>query len=245
MDEKTIEKVVNSKILEKAYDDTLSSPLVEISKIGVDVVKMARLILAPLQIAATFQDRFEIFLQEQRKRVPEDKTVQIPAGLSSVCLERMKYLETDNPLWKLFQELLINASSGETLSLVHPSFGIIISQLAPDEAVILYELSQVENFDIEDTLDLNHEKKVFENRKFLKTSIPFEKLSIPDSLEIYYSHLESLSLVSWPLINEKPIWDRDENESDRIQKGINRKSKIVLTDFGRLFVKACIPKNGF
>ena len=184
MDENTIEKIINSKVVEKAYDNGLSSPLVEVSKIGVDVVKSARLILAPLQLAATFQDRFEIFLSNLNKRVPEDKAVQVPAELSSVCLDKMRYLNNENPLWQMFEELLIKASHGETQELVHPSFGLIISQLAPDEAVILYELSLVESFEVEDTLDLNREKNRFENRKVLRTTIPVEKLINPESMGI-------------------------------------------------------------
>jgi len=245
MDENTIEKIINSKVVEKAYDNGLSSPLVEVSKIGVDVVKSARLILAPLQLAATFQDRFEIFLSNLNKRVPEDKAVQVPAELSSVCLDKMRYLNNENPLWQMFEELLIKASHGETQELVHPSFGLIISQLAPDEAVILYELSLVESFEVEDTLDLNREKNRFENRKVLRTTIPVEKLINPESMGIYYSHLESLSLVTWPLLDEKPIWDRDENDPNKVQLGTKRKSKLLLTEFGQLFAKASIPEQGF
>lgn len=245
MDENTIEKVINSKVVEKAYNEGLSSPLIEISKIGVDLVKSARLIFAPLQLAATFQDRFEIFLSNLSKRVPEDKAVQIPAELSSICLDKMQYLENENPLWQMFEELLIKASHGETQELVHPSFGSIISQLAPDEAVMLYELSLVESFEFEDTLDLNNEKNRFENRQVLRTTFPIGKLVNPEAMGIYYSHLESLSLVTWPLLDEKPIWDRNENERNKVQLGTKRKSKLLLTEFGQLFVKASIPENGF
>lgn len=39
-----VEKISNSKVIEKIYDDGLSSPVVEVSKIGTDFVKSARLI---------------------------------------------------------------------------------------------------------------------------------------------------------------------------------------------------------
>lgn len=55
-----IDKITNSKIVEKVYDDAISTPMIEVSKIGVDLIKSARLILSPLQLAATLQDRFEI-----------------------------------------------------------------------------------------------------------------------------------------------------------------------------------------
>ena len=246
MNEEIIEKIVNSKVAEKAYDDGISSPLVEISKVSVDVVKTARLLLAPLQLAATFQDRFEVFLANLNKRVPEDKMVQIPAELSSVCFDKMRYLDSNNPLWEMFEELLIKASNNESQPLVHPCFGTLISQLAPDEAVILHELKWVDSFDIEDRLELNHEENTFDNRVILNSTIPNDKLVSPDSIGIYYSHLESLSLVSWPIIDQTPIWDDTvENEIERVQLGTKRQSKLVLTEFGELFVKACIPECGF
>lgn len=233
-----IGKIANSKLAEKVYDDSLSSSMVEISKFGVDVAKTARLILAPLQISATFQDRFEVFLENLNNRVPEEKIIQPPAELSSTCFEKMKYIESNNPLWAMFEELLIKASNKEEISLVHPSFGQIIGQLSPDEAIIVHELSK-RDFEVVDTLDLNKEEKRFENRKVINSTIPANKLVNADALEIYYSHLESLSLVTWPVIDEEPI------RSGNTQTGIKRKSRMYLTDFGRLFAKACIPENGF
>ncbi|CAK1771003.1 DUF4393 domain-containing protein [Vibrio crassostreae] len=244
MDENVVEKVINSKVVEKAYDDAISSPMVEISKVGVDVVKSARLLLAPLQIAASFQDRLEEFLLKMNERIPEQELIQAPAEVSSVSLEKMKYLDSDNPLWKMFEELLINASSSKNQSSVHPSFATIISQLSPDEAVMLYELN-FNDFYIEDKLELNHENNHFENRVITKNSIPLDLLSNPDSIEIYYAHLESLSLVQWPVIREDPTWDTDVRSKQRTQLGVVRQSKMTLTDFGRLFVKATVPVGGF
>lgn len=235
---KIIEKVANSKLAEKIYDDGLSPPVVEISKLGVDVVKTARLILAPLQIAASFQDRFERFLNNLNKRVPEDKLVQPPAELTSSCIEKMKYIESSSPLWMMFEELLIKASNKDNISIVHPSFGQIIGQLSPDEAFMVYELNK-NDFEVTDTLDLNRTTNRFENRKILKSTIPTEKLAISEAVDMYYSHLDSLSLVTWPVINEIAIM------SGNTQTGTKRKSKMQLTDFGRLFAKACIPENGF
>lgn len=232
-----IDKIANSKVVERAYDDALSSPMIEVSKIGVDAIKTARLVLAPLQIAATFQDRFENFLKNLNKRVPEDQQVQPPAELTSVCLERMKFIDSQNPLWEMFEELLINAVDKKNNSKVHPSFGQIIGQLSPDEAIIIYELSKGE-LEFEDTLDLNQLHK-FENHRYLKYSVPDDKLANPEAFQIYYAHMESLSLVTWPVVNESPIY------TDNRQTGIKRESKIMLTDFGKLFVTACIPELGF
>ena len=233
-----VEKLSNSKVVEKIYDDGLSSPVVEISKIGTDLVKSARLILAPLQLAATFQDRFEFFLKNLNKRVEAEQQVQPPAELTSVCIERMKYIDLNNPLWEMFEELLIKSMSKETISQVHPSFGQIIGQLSPDEALLMYELSKGE-FIITDQMDLNRQANRFENHMVITSTIPKEKLANQEAFNIYYAHLESLSLIKWPVTNEVPIHIEGQ------QTGTKRNSKIHLTDFGKLFVAACIPESGF
>jgi hypothetical protein len=201
-------------------------------------VKTARLILAPLQIAASFQDRFELFLNKLDKRVSEDNLIQAPAELTSVCFEKMKYIDSNTPLWIMFEELLINASDKNNISSVHPSFGQIIGQLSPDEGLILYELNK-RGFDIVDTVDLNHTTSKFENRKIISSTIPTDKLANSEAMNIYHAHLKSLSLVVWPVTDQEPI------SSGGIQTGIKRTSKMELTDFGKLFAKACIPEEGF
>ncbi|THK41325.1 DUF4393 domain-containing protein [Methylophaga sp. SB9B] len=233
-----VEKLSNSKVVEKIYDDGLSSPLVEVSKIGTDLVKSARLILAPLQLAASFQDRFEFFLKNLNKRVVKEDQVQPPAELTSVCIERMKYIDLNNPLWDMFEELLIKAMDKNSISQVHPSFAQIIGQLSPDEALLMYELSKGD-FEVTDQMDLNYQGNRFENRRVLSSTIPKDKLANPDAFEIYYAHLESLSLITWPVINETPV------HGGGRQTGTKRNSRILLSDFGKLFVAACIPESGF
>lgn len=233
-----VEKLSNSKVVEKIYDDGLSSPVIEISKIGTDLVKSARLILAPLQLAAAFQDRFEIFLKNLNKRVEAEQQIQPPAELTSVCIERMKYIDLDNPLWQMFEELLIKAMSKETISKVHPSFGQIIGQLSPDEALLIHELSKG-SFFVTDQMDLNHQTNRFFNHRILSSTIPKSKLANPEAFDIYYAHLESLSLIRWPVTNEIPVYAGGQ------QTGTKRNSEIHLTEFGKLFVAACIPESGF
>jgi len=237
-----IEKVINSKVAEKVYDDGVSPATIELGKLGQDLAKTARLILAPIQVAASFQDRFAKFLEKLNKSVPEENLTAIPAELSSVCIEKMKYLETNNPLWVMFEELLIKASNKETIGEVHPSFGYIIGQLSPDEAFMLHALNNAD-FEIVDTMDLNKKENKFENRQIEKSTVPEEHLANPEALGIYYAHLESMSLVSWPVSKETPVYENDDGQ--RNQTGTRRETKIQLTEFGKLFVTACVPEYGF
>ncbi|EAU55393.1 Abi-alpha family protein [Mariprofundus ferrooxydans] len=237
-----IEKVINSKVAEKVYDDGVSPAAIELGKLGQDLAKTARLILAPIQIAASFQDRFASFLEKLNRSVPDENLIEIPAELSSVCIEKMKYLDVSNPLWLMFEELLIKASNKETIGEVHPAFGYIIGQLSPDEAFMLQALNS-SDFEIVDTMDLNKRENRFVNRQIETSTVPEEHLANPEALSIYYAHLESMSLVNWPVLKQTPIYEPGNNPQNQI--GTRRETKIQLTDFGKLFVTACVPKDGF
>lgn len=234
-----IVKLLPANVIEKAYDDLASQPAKEGSKIAVDLVKTARLLLAPFQLTAAFQDRFEQAVERIRTKVPEDRRRQAPAEIAGPAIQHMQYLDEDNPLWQMFEELLTRSVDSETVSKVHPSFAHLISQLSRDEAMILYRL-RTDEFEVTDTLDLNHEENRFENRIVEDSSIPNDDFWQPDQIELYYSHLSSLSLVEWPVHKEEPIRD-----SEGVQTGIRRHSTMCLTEFGNLFVSACIPEGGF
>ncbi len=87
-------------------------------------------------------------------------------------------------------------------------------------------------------MDFNKADNKFYNRKIESSTIPENELLNPCSVNIYYSHLESLSLVFWPVTKQDPIM------AGGVQKGIRRHSTIQLTEFGRLFVAACLPPIG-
>ena len=122
---------------------------------------------------------------------------------------------------------------------IHPSFSHIITQLSRDEAIILYRLKD-STFEVVDKMDLNQSENRFENRQIEQSNLPTRDLYLPEKLDLYYSHLESLSLVLWPVYKQDPI--KDPNGK---QTGIRRYSRMHLTEFGRLFIDACIPEKGF
>ena len=74
----------------------------------------------------------------------------------------------------------------------------------------------------------------------LAVFIPFSAtIKAQESSELYQTHLDSLSLVSWPVLDQQPIFVNGD------QTGTRRKSSWVLTDFGKLFVEYCIPPKGY
>jgi len=81
----------------------------------------------------------------------------------------------------------------------------------------------------------------FFNRTIERSEQPKDELFLPDLIELSYSHLESLNLATWPVYQQEPT----HAVSGGPQTGVCRYSKMMLTDFGNLFVTACIPAEGF
>jgi hypothetical protein len=233
-----IGEALNSKTIEKAYDDIGSKPAKQIGKFLEDATKTARLVLFPFQIGAAIQDKLEKTSERVLNEVPPERRIDPKLQIVGPIYENIKYMDDESILYELFEELLARSIDSERIKEAHPSFIHIISQLSRDEAIILYELKK-NDFDIVDTLDLDRENNRFVNLKIEKTTIPKDKLYFQDQVNMYYSHLESLSLVSWPISKQDPILDGGR------QIGIRRYSKMNLTEFGKFFMTACIPENGF
>ena len=86
-------------------------------------------------------------------------------------------------------------------------------------------------------MSLDKSQNRFYGRKEEKNDVPREELLYPENFSIYYTHLDSLGLVTWPVYKQDPI------VKDGIQTGIRRFSKLHLTEFGESFIKTCIPND--
>jgi hypothetical protein len=221
------------------YDDALSAPAKQVGALTTDAVKTARLLLFPLQIASALQDRLAGAVQRISERVPEQQRIEPPPLIVGPCLDQMRYLDDNSELWSLFEELLTKAVDKEQVATIHPAYPHIISQLSRDEAWILFRLRQLGEFKVVDHMNYDRGKNQFFDRTIRESEIPEPDLYNPGLMELYYSHLESLSLVSWPVFRQEPVIESG------VQTGIIRHSKITLTDFGKVFVAACIPISGF
>ena len=233
-----LENILGAKTMEKIYDDGLSSSTKETGKALTDIVKTFRLFTLPFQYAATLQDRLDKYFHKVRNDVPNERQIDSPPMIAGPIIERLRYLEENNHLTELFLNLLARSIDKERINEAHPAFIHIIDQLSPDEAIILFELKS-KDIKVVDTMDYDDEKNIFFNRQIIDGGFPVEKLTFPANFNIYYNHLESLSLISWPMEKQDPIIENN------VQTGLTRYSYLTTTEFGKLFVKACIPENGF
>lgn len=236
MDIEDLADLVPKETIDKVYTDALSPAAKQVGKAGEDVVKALRLLTAPVQALGALQDRLEGVLDGIRKRVPEGRRVEAQPEVVGPSLDRMRFIPERSELWEMYAEILTKAVDSEEAGKIHPAFAYLISQLSADEARIVWLLRD-RTFEITDKLDLIGNR--FSNRVIEASDLPLAQLRTPDQMELYYSHLESLSLVEWPVLDQQPIMDGGK------QTGLRRHSIMQLTPFGKLFAAACVPPGGF
>ena len=237
--------ILGADTVKKIYEDGLSESVQETGKISTDVIKSARLITFPFQFLGAYQDKLTMYLNKIREGVPEENQIEAPTSLSGPIMERLKHLEDNNYLTDLYISLLQRAIDKNRVNEAHPAFFHIIEQLSPDEALLLFKIREA-SIDYDYTLDLitaDNGSVRFDNMKVLNDTSPKNQMTFEEHFEMYISHLESLNLLKWSVFSEEPIYDNEEINNQRKQNGTYRKTKIYLTKFGDLFVKACIPKD--
>ena len=224
---------------EEIYKDTAQPAFRQIGESLGKVVKATRFILAPLEYLAAHHDRWERYLEKISNNVNEEDMVEGHPQIVIPALEGLSYAEEDTIIAELFINLLSKAIDRNKLDLAHPAFPKIIHQLSSDEAVVLFYLKR-RPYKVRQKLDFNHSNHLFYNSQVVSEEFPLSKLMYPQHIWLYNDHLNSLNLAgSWQIGEQEYIHDQDSKE----QIGVYKNSERRLTDFGQLFVKACVPDN--
>ena len=229
--------IVDSQFSKDLYKDAVSPFAIQLGKFGSDFLKTIRLILFPVQVGAAIQDRIEKTFNKVADQVPYDKRVEPSIQISGQILEKIRFTNDGDELSQMFEELLKTSIDKDHVMEAHPAFPHIISQLSRDEAFLIQEITKGK-LNVIDVLSLDTKQQKFTDRIIETSTIPTDKMFYKDNLNIYYTHLHSLGLVEWPVTKQDPIY------TSGTQSGVRRFSNIELTDFGLLFAKACLPKNG-
>ncbi|HNG27858.1 MAG TPA: DUF4393 domain-containing protein [Chitinophagales bacterium] len=272
MDEKTkINALVNlgqPKIVEKAYDDLLSEPSKKAGSALGTIINVGNTILWPIKwVNERTRLYFENNLKKYEKKlneIPEENIVEVPTEISMPILERFTYTSNEE-LSNAFVNLLTSASSSETINTAHPGFIQIIDRLAPDEAILIKYLSKVKAIPIFSLKFHYNPNNRSEFRWIIKDETGLdnkvEGLKFKDNVGIYLNNLISLGIIErqdyWYTSIEDLYEEIENGYSDIIKEGVKdypepekikyaksvEKEMYILTQYGNLFVKACIEKK--
>ena len=194
----------------------------------------------PARMVASYGERVKKILAQVGADVPAERRVAAAPVLSAAIMEKLKYLEEEDPLRGLYIRLLTSAVDRQSQGDAHPAFVSLIEQLSRDEAVLLMCLKQRD-------LLLTKKNKGYDPGRpksgttfFLPNiapdidaeEVPKGLVEYPRHIKMYLSHLLSMNLIK---IKPPPVVDH------RIEW---LTWLVCPTDFGGLFLSACVPGAG-
>lgn len=262
------------KLLEKAFGPASEEFGERIRPIGKDAgevvvatVKTAKMLLAPVRAVVWGADKIEDWLHRdvdgKLKRVPEDRRIEPTLALAGPTVEAMRFIGGTPELRDMFGNLLANAMDANTARNAHPSFVEIIKQLSPDEARILRLLAGLLPTGDVPMLEVRSEIKG-KDKPVWKLLIRYfshvgdeARCQHPDLVGSYIDNLCRLELCRVP--SDIELADDEEykslendprikalkaqlEEADEKLRTVRR--AMIVTDFGRQFIAACVvPKS--
>lgn len=254
MDEEVIKQVM--PLLDKAYDDIGRGAGRELGGILEDVVKTFRLVLTPIQYTALMQDTVRRHIEKCFKKIPEENLIPPARSLVLPICEQLRFHE-DGVLAELYTNLLGCSMDRGRVSHAHPGFISVIAQMAPDEALLVEQLSSRKGkifircgeLGVHSYAPLKAERQALYAESVYDESIhsriePYmakpEKLAAPDLFLTYLEHLVSMGVVEYT--NDSGIYEL----AGVSRGGLQFESfSIRLSKYGRLFHTACMADSMF
>lgn len=253
--------LINGELLKEFYGD-FAKPSVQ--SVGKALGTVFDIVFGGLSY---FPQKGNIYLKNNLERyrkklenVPVDNIIPADPQIGVPIVEKLKYI-THDEIADLFTTLLANASNSETVESVHPSFISIIEQLASDEAKIIEYLNTNPNIpycDINGTLKQCDNDPILHNSYniliYHATALPWQIDILKNNVGVYLNNLVRLGILTdekGTLIQDMSLYDnihelygvkkmRDSLVPDKYQQIYTEKSFYSITDFGRLFINACV-----
>ena len=255
-------KLADSKLVQSLYKDLEKAGVPEQSgKLLTDTIKAFRLFTAPIQLLALGQDLLEKRLERVRNKVPEERQIEAHPQIAGPILQNLRFMVDGDILTEMYLNLLARAIDRDRVGEANPAFVKIIEQLCPDEALLLlkirdskslpyykYQPDQIllERYEITiaQTGYYNLYVKHLCALNLLEPWYRAPRISSdePGSLQYRISHI--LSDSSNKLESLRHQVNRMLEEIERVVKKQNEKPRDYrLTEFGSLFIHACIPED--
>lgn len=236
---------------EKETDGALSAVVGFFNNVVLYPVKKANL---------TFRYKLEAFkddLEEKIKDIPEENLQVPPTMIAGPALEALKYTYDEEELREMYENLLASAMDNRKLSSTHPSYVDAIKQMNPLDARVLDRMAdfmQLRSVSVK--FCLNNDTQVYTNAMPNIFCQELCDLEDPFTVSLSVINLARLGLIDIidgtikganyeELLNHPYVISRKEfYESFGKEFSIQKSDKvIVLTDYGKAFIKVCLKKG--
>jgi hypothetical protein len=187
--------------------------------------------------------------------ITEDQALPVNPQIGIPIMDKLTYT-TNDEIAELFINLLVKASSMETVNMAHPAFINIVENITPDEALILESVctqTYIPYIGLKAVMDTTGGHSIIHDKQ---TDLPFTvNMQFSSNTPTYLDNLTSLGV----LMRQDGVWLSDETiYNDLYVKhsylGIEKaladtgafknteriKGVYTVTDFGRSFIKACV-----
>lgn len=230
-------QIINSEVAKKTYDDALSPTMRELGGLSADTFKAFRLFTAPIQLMAAYQDRFRVFCEKVRNKVPDEQQREAPAEIGRPVMEAFASTSDDSPLMAMFEELMAKAIDKREADKLSPSFPKIIRNLSPLEAKLIAALKKGPQ--ITDDLFKTDENLIVQR---IYANFNFEDFGGHAHHLTISQNLKEKNIVS---INANISLDGPKlYPAVAIPTGCRlKRTKVYLSMFGVWFASACVGNN--
>lgn len=259
---------IDSKFFALVYKDAAQPGVKQVGKALATVLGLGNTALLPIKLlnskAQVWYAKHMEDYRQQLENIPEDKIIEVAPEIGVPVLEKLEKTTSGN-ISDLYINLLANASVIDFVTDTHPRFIPIIESLTNDEVKILelfypegngtcVFINIIESTDVK-TLPIYVATNTYPSDITTQTvnrrATLFEKLeylSLPDKSKFYLENIENLGIIEAienffllgsnydTLIKafDEEIKTVPINSTREIEKGYYK-----LTEFGKLFLKAC------
>lgn len=249
------------EVLDKVpvYQDAMQPAVKELGKGLLTVAKAVNVALSPMAGLVWGYEQIQAFVQQRvtkkLENVPAEDITPPKPHIGVPALEALRYTGPDPDLSELYANLLATSMDRITASRAHPSFVEVVKNMCPDEAKILRFAATTGQYPIVNIKLVSSNDSSFHivNRyvSFIGSDAKLECQTLAPS---YLDNLQRLGVIEIdPLLKiaDKSVYDkiRDDEVVKRRIEALNKtdgytaqieETRFVLTDFGRLFIKACV-----
>ena len=192
--------------------------------------------------------------KEKLEQIPEEKQCEVHPQIGTPIIEKLSYT-TNDEIADMFTTLLANASNVDMVNTAHPSFVNMIERMSPDEARLLSYLKGKEDIQYcvfnGNTSNGNGFVTLLDHVTMLDEEVT---ISFPQNINAYLANFVSLGIIidkNGQFRMDKTIYNKIREKYDLKQleaqlvpnsfQSISvEESYYLITDFGKLFIKACI-----
>lgn len=192
--------------------------------------------------------------KEKLEQIPEEKQCEVHPQIGNPIIEKLSYT-TNDEIADMFTTLLANASNVDMVNTAHPSFVNMIERMSPDEARLLSYLKGKEDIQYcvfnGNTSNGNGFVTLLDHVTMLDDEVVF---SFPQNIGAYLANFVSLGIIkdmNGQYRMDKTIYNKIKDKynlkqleaqlvPNSFQSISVEESYYLITDFGKLFIKACI-----